>query len=277
MGVVLDIVPNHMATDDANRFWADRTLRAKFFDLDEKTGRHRRFFDVDHLAALRQEDPEVFAATHELALRLVNRGVVDGLRIDHPDGLADPAGLSGAAARSRRRARVGGEDPRPRRAPARLAGRRHRRLRVPQRRLRAVRRSGGRGAADRPVGGGLRRRPALLRLGVRGQARAGADDVRAGGRAAAARRAGARGRPGARAGVAPGLPHLRRAVVGEGQRRGSRGCRRGAAARVVRRPAAARGPRLGGVRHPLPADDAARDGQGRRGHGVLPLRAAARA
>src|ERR1700754_5180231 len=92
MGIVLDIVPNHMATDGANRFWADRSLRTKFFDIDEKTGRHRRFFDVDHLAALRQEDPEVFAATHALALRLAREGVVDGLRIDHPDGLAHPAG-----------------------------------------------------------------------------------------------------------------------------------------------------------------------------------------
>ena len=92
MGIVLDIVPNHMATDPANRFWSDRTLRAQFFDIDEKTGRHRRFFDVDHLAAVRQEDPDVFDATHELALRLVREGHVDGLRIDHPDGLADPAG-----------------------------------------------------------------------------------------------------------------------------------------------------------------------------------------
>ena len=72
LGIVLDIVPNHMATDAANRFWADRALRTKFFDVDEVTGRHRRFFDVDHLAALRQEDPEVFEATHTLALQLVN-------------------------------------------------------------------------------------------------------------------------------------------------------------------------------------------------------------
>src|SRR3954447_13690730 len=64
LGIVLDIVPNHMATDDANRFWSDPELRAKFFDIDPVTGRHRRFFDIDHLAALRQEDPEVFAATH---------------------------------------------------------------------------------------------------------------------------------------------------------------------------------------------------------------------
>jgi len=83
---VLDIVPNHMATDDANRFWADRSLREQFFDIDEVTGRHRRFFDIDHLAALRQEDPAVFEATHTLALKLVREGIVDGLRIDHPDG-----------------------------------------------------------------------------------------------------------------------------------------------------------------------------------------------
>src|SRR6185436_9207411 len=47
MGIVLDIVPNHMAVDDANRYWSDPQLRAKFFDLDRVTGRHRRFFDVD--------------------------------------------------------------------------------------------------------------------------------------------------------------------------------------------------------------------------------------
>ena len=92
LGVILDIVPNHMAAADENRYWADPELRRRFFDLDEQTGRWRRFFDIDHLAAVRQEDPEVFAATHQLALRLVREGVVDGLRIDHPDGLADPAG-----------------------------------------------------------------------------------------------------------------------------------------------------------------------------------------
>src|SRR3954468_14013642 len=92
LGIVLDIVPNHMATDEKNRFWSDRDLRMKFFDVDLETGRHRRFFDIDHLAAVRQEDPEVFEATHSLALRLARDGVVDGLRIDHPDGLADPAG-----------------------------------------------------------------------------------------------------------------------------------------------------------------------------------------
>src|SRR5829696_3077301 len=92
MGIVLDIVPNHMAADDANPYWADERRRAKFFDIDPVTGRHRRFFDIDHLAGVRQEDAEVFAEMHRLALALVRDGLVDGLRVDHPDGLADPAG-----------------------------------------------------------------------------------------------------------------------------------------------------------------------------------------
>jgi (1->4)-alpha-D-glucan 1-alpha-D-glucosylmutase len=103
MGLILDVVPNHMAADDANAFWVDVETRRKFFDVDDVTGRWRRFFDIDELAGVRQEDPEVFAATHRLVLDLVREGVVDGLRIDHPDGLADPAGylerLAGEGAR----------------------------------------------------------------------------------------------------------------------------------------------------------------------------------
>jgi (1->4)-alpha-D-glucan 1-alpha-D-glucosylmutase len=53
---------------------------------------YRRFFDVTSLAAVRVEDPEVFDATHAEVLRWVRAGEVDGLRIDHPDGLADPGG-----------------------------------------------------------------------------------------------------------------------------------------------------------------------------------------
>jgi (1->4)-alpha-D-glucan 1-alpha-D-glucosylmutase len=95
IGVILDIVPNHMAAVDENRYWADEELRRKFFDLDPASGRWRRFFDIDELAGVRQEDPEVFEETHKLALWLVVEGVVDGLRVDHPDGLADPAGYLG--------------------------------------------------------------------------------------------------------------------------------------------------------------------------------------
>ncbi len=53
---------------------------------------YRRFFDINELAALRMERPAVFEATHGLVLSLAASGAVDGLRIDHPDGLADPAG-----------------------------------------------------------------------------------------------------------------------------------------------------------------------------------------
>lgn len=51
---------------------------------------YRRFFDINDLAALRMEDPAVFNATHRFILDLVAQGKVDGLRIDHPDGLYDP-------------------------------------------------------------------------------------------------------------------------------------------------------------------------------------------
>ena len=53
---------------------------------------YRRFFAINSLAGLRVEDPAIFEATHELVLQLVHEGAVDGLRIDHPDGLADPKG-----------------------------------------------------------------------------------------------------------------------------------------------------------------------------------------
>ncbi|MFI1536369.1 malto-oligosyltrehalose synthase [Streptomyces anandii] len=51
---------------------------------------YRRFFSISELIGVRVEDPEVFAATHAKVLQLLREGVVDGLRIDHPDGLADP-------------------------------------------------------------------------------------------------------------------------------------------------------------------------------------------
>ncbi|GAA1597786.1 malto-oligosyltrehalose synthase [Kribbella hippodromi] len=53
---------------------------------------YRRFFDVDTLAAVRQEIQEVFDATHQLLLELLHEGKLNGYRIDHPDGLADPRG-----------------------------------------------------------------------------------------------------------------------------------------------------------------------------------------
>ena len=51
---------------------------------------YRRFFDHNGLVGLRVEDPAVFDATHELVLRWLRDGTVEGVRIDHPDGLRDP-------------------------------------------------------------------------------------------------------------------------------------------------------------------------------------------
>ncbi|MFE5946005.1 malto-oligosyltrehalose synthase [Streptomyces sp. NPDC056480] len=53
---------------------------------------YRRFFTISDLIGVRVEDPEVFGATHAKIVELVRDGVIEGLRIDHPDGLADPQG-----------------------------------------------------------------------------------------------------------------------------------------------------------------------------------------
>ena len=162
LGMVVDIVPNHMsvAVPRANAWWWD-VLRhgqdskyARFFDIDWSRGKlllpvlgddsavselrveddelvyydnrypiapgteggspqdvharqhyeligwrrgnselnYRRFFDITTLAGVRVEDQEVFDATHGEVLRWVADGDVTGLRVDHPDGLADPGG-----------------------------------------------------------------------------------------------------------------------------------------------------------------------------------------
>ena len=92
LGVILDIVPNHMGAAPENRWWADEQRRAEVFDVDAETGFTRRFFDIDELAAVRIEREEVFRLTHGKVLGLLAEGILDGLRVDHPDGLADPAG-----------------------------------------------------------------------------------------------------------------------------------------------------------------------------------------
>lgn len=70
----------------------------------------RRFFDITELAGLRIEDPTVFDAVHALPLRLYREGLIDGLRVDHVDGLADPAAYG-------RRLRRALEDAAPGRTP----------------------------------------------------------------------------------------------------------------------------------------------------------------
>ena len=87
LGVLLDIVPNHMAASDENPFWRDPLWRAKFFDLDWRTGTHRRFFDVGELAGVRMEDPEVWETTHAKVVELAQEGLIDGFGSTIPTGL----------------------------------------------------------------------------------------------------------------------------------------------------------------------------------------------
>jgi len=59
---------------------------------DGRARNYRRFFDIDDLVGVRVEDEGIFELTHRLVGELVEAGAVDGLRVDHIDGLADPAG-----------------------------------------------------------------------------------------------------------------------------------------------------------------------------------------
>src|SRR5512132_297634 len=156
MGLVVDLVPNHMATSDESPWWVETLRRgpgaevARVFDIDWEAGggrvrlpvlggplgqvadqvrveggwvvyhqhrfplapgtdrleqqhyelvdwrraavdlNYRRFFTVNELIGVRQEDPEVYDLTHATVLGLVAEGLVDGIRVDHIDGLADP-------------------------------------------------------------------------------------------------------------------------------------------------------------------------------------------
>jgi (1->4)-alpha-D-glucan 1-alpha-D-glucosylmutase len=70
---------------------SEQAYRIAYWRVAGEEINYRRFFDINDLAAIRMEDPEVFEVTHRLLFRLVREGVVTGLRIDHPDGLYDPA------------------------------------------------------------------------------------------------------------------------------------------------------------------------------------------
>jgi (1->4)-alpha-D-glucan 1-alpha-D-glucosylmutase len=69
----------------------DQSYRLAFWRVAAEEINYRRFFDITELAAVRMEDPMVFQDTHRLLLRLVGEGKIQGLRIDHPDGLREPA------------------------------------------------------------------------------------------------------------------------------------------------------------------------------------------
>ena len=248
---------------------------------------YRRFFAVNSLAGIRVELPEVFDEAHAEIVRWFREGLVDGLRIDHPDGLADPEGylrrlreVTGGSYLLIEKILEPGEV-----LPAQLRLRGHHRLRRPRGRGPALRRPRRAGSPGRPRrraarrrGGGLRghdpghqapdhRRDPPLRDAPAGAAGA----VRHGTHGGGGRRCPVRDHRGL-----PGVPQL--PARGRGRAEGSlrtgrpppsgagRRRRAAAAAAARRRPGAGR--RTGA---PLPADLRHGHGQGRGGHRVLPL------
>jgi len=88
---VLPIRPGteHLPVED---LLAAQHYRVAYWRVASEQLNYRRFFDIDTLVAIRVEEREVFDATHAVLSRLVAEGFVDGVRVDHPDGLADPRG-----------------------------------------------------------------------------------------------------------------------------------------------------------------------------------------
>ena len=70
----------------------DQPYRLAFWRVAAEEINYRRFFDINDLAGVRAERPEVFQQTHRLILQLLQEGAITGLRVDHPDGLYDPRG-----------------------------------------------------------------------------------------------------------------------------------------------------------------------------------------
>src|SRR5712664_3170110 len=76
--------------DLLDKLLAAQAYRLAHWRVSSEEINYRRFFDINSLAAVRMEDPEVFEQAHRLPLRLLAEGKINGLRIDHPDGLAYP-------------------------------------------------------------------------------------------------------------------------------------------------------------------------------------------
>ena len=76
--------------DDLDDFLEHQNYRLAFWKTAGQELMYRRFFDVNTLVALRMESDHVFLDTHSLILQWLKEGVLDGIRIDHPDGLRNP-------------------------------------------------------------------------------------------------------------------------------------------------------------------------------------------
>lgn len=77
--------------DLLHRLLEAQTYRVAYWRVASDEINYRRFFDINALAGLKIENPQVFESTHRFVLELIAQGRIDGLRIDHPDGLYNPA------------------------------------------------------------------------------------------------------------------------------------------------------------------------------------------
>ncbi len=91
--VAINGQPGRAATFDALETLLNaQSYRPAYWRVAAEEINYRRFFAINELAAIRQEIPVVFEESHEALFQLLGNGVVRGVRIDHPDGLWDPAG-----------------------------------------------------------------------------------------------------------------------------------------------------------------------------------------
>ena len=81
---------NPQSFDHLEQLLESQAYRLSYWRVAMDEINYRRFFDINDLAAIRVEDPEVFSPVHARIFELVSRGQVTGLRIDHPDGLFEP-------------------------------------------------------------------------------------------------------------------------------------------------------------------------------------------
>ncbi|MCA1558030.1 MAG: malto-oligosyltrehalose synthase, partial [Acidobacteria bacterium] len=76
--------------DQLEQLLSEQAYRLSYWRVAADEINYRRFFDINELAAVRVEERPVFTAVHEVVFRLLKKGCVTGLRIDHVDGLLDP-------------------------------------------------------------------------------------------------------------------------------------------------------------------------------------------
>jgi len=86
------VVGDPSSFDPLHVLLEQQVYRLSYWRVESEEINYRRFFDINDLVGLRTEDPRVFRETHARIFAWVGDGGVTGLRIDHPDGLADPAG-----------------------------------------------------------------------------------------------------------------------------------------------------------------------------------------